>query len=165
VLALTRFQHACRHVSHKSPVIGGPWVLCCAAFSLGVNPCLPACLQDAVLRGGKALPLYGRLLEAPHLPQAIVLQARGPSSSSSSSMSQPPQLRPGDSLWSVFLSAGAAGKQTRPLPHVVDAAAPSTILFSSGTTVRACCCILSSGSLQLLCTLGLCGTGSLNLHT
>lgn len=31
-------------------------------------------VQDAVLRGGKALPLYGRLLEAPHLPTAIVLQ-------------------------------------------------------------------------------------------
>jgi hypothetical protein len=31
-------------------------------------------VQDAVLRGGKALPLYGRLLEAPHMPQAVVLQ-------------------------------------------------------------------------------------------
>lgn len=30
--------------------------------------------QDVVLRGGKALPLFGRLLDARHLPPAIVLQ-------------------------------------------------------------------------------------------
>lgn len=93
------------------------------------------CMQDVVLRGGKALPLYGRLLEAPHLPPVIVLQAQGPAGSSRQPLPQP---RAGDTLWTEFLAtaAAASGKQARPLPHIVDAAAPSTILFSSGTTVR-----------------------------
>lgn len=89
-----------------------------------------------MLRGGKALPLYGRLLEATHLPPVIVLQSQGPAGSS---MQPLPQLRAGDTLWTDFLAkaaAAASGKQARPLPHIVDAAAPSTILFSSGTTVR-----------------------------
>jgi hypothetical protein len=164
-----------------------------------------AAVQDAVLRGGKALPLYGRLLEAPHMPQAIVLQvclptvallsredseyrtavsiallcaavqccavqcsATHPSmqyaaaqrrrvpfrfavctattlclllccflqAQGSGSSQTPSQLRSGDMLWSTFLAGAAAGSSNaRPLPHIVDAAAPSTILFSSGTTV------------------------------
>jgi hypothetical protein len=65
------------------------------------------------------------------------LQAEGGSSS------QPqPQLRAGDLLWSSFVSspaatAAAAGGSVHPLPHIVDAAAACTILFSSGTTVSA----------------------------
>lgn len=59
------------------------------------------------------------------------LQAQGSGSSQT-----PSQLRSGDMLWSTFLAGAAAGSSnTRPLPHIVDAAAPSTILFSSGTTV------------------------------
>jgi hypothetical protein len=42
-----------------------------------LSRCMLCAVQDAVLRGGKALPLYGRLLEAPHLPTAIVLQVCG----------------------------------------------------------------------------------------
>jgi acyl-coenzyme A synthetase/AMP-(fatty) acid ligase len=63
------------------------------------------------------------------------LQAEG---SAGSSRQPLPQLRAGDTLWTDFLAtaAAASGKQARPLPHIVDAAAPSTILFSSGTTVR-----------------------------
>lgn len=71
--------------------------------------------QDAILRGGRELPLYPRLVAA-EAPLAIVLPGRV-------------ALRPGDLRWNEFLQAD-------PLPASVpcDPDAPTNILFSSGTT-------------------------------
>jgi hypothetical protein len=93
-------------------------------------------LQDVVLRGGKALPLYSRVVRDPAAPQAVVVPAAG------TSQARLP-LRQGDMLWSDFLrlgtqsssSSSSGGGALRALPHVVDANAHSNILFSSGTTV------------------------------
>jgi hypothetical protein len=72
------------------------------------------------------------VLPLEHKLRRIFLQAQASGSSQAL-----PKLRSGDMLWSTFLAGSTAGSSdTRPLPHIVDAAAPSTILFSSGTTVR-----------------------------
>ncbi|NJK51522.1 AMP-binding protein, partial [Candidatus Gracilibacteria bacterium] len=71
--------------------------------------------QDTILRAGKQLPLYAKIVEA-DAPRAIVLSLNSP-------------LRQGDCSWEDFLS-------TRDRFDAV-AASPSTytnILFSSGTT-------------------------------
>jgi len=75
--------------------------------------------QDVMLRGGKALPLYAKVIEA-SAPPAIVLPA-------APDVTLP--LRAGDCSWSDFLKA------TEPREAVARAPSdPSNILFSSGTT-------------------------------
>jgi len=74
--------------------------------------------QDAIVRGGKRLPLYAKVLEA-QPPPTIVLPAAGAAT----------PLRPGDQPWAEFLPAAGA------VPDVPrDPADATNILFSSGTT-------------------------------
>ncbi|KAF6258505.1 hypothetical protein COO60DRAFT_1639067 [Scenedesmus sp. NREL 46B-D3] len=85
---------------------------------------------DVVVRGGKALPLYSRVVGDPAAPPAVVVPAAGASAARL-------PLRQGDVLWAHFLrlagpSSGSGA--ARALPHVVPANAHSNILFSSGTT-------------------------------
>lgn len=77
--------------------------------------------QDVIPRGGKALPLYARVVEA-DAPRAVVLPA-GPT--------LVVELREGDVAWSDFR---ARGKGEGFAPHVPDVHRASNILFSSGTT-------------------------------
>jgi acyl-coenzyme A synthetase/AMP-(fatty) acid ligase len=97
--------------------------------------------QDVVVRGGKVLPLYSRLIGA-DAPPAVVLAARGTPTSL--------QLRTGDAWWSDFEAAATPLQSPRELPHIVDASAQSNILFSSGTTVRTNCTALVHDMCMLL---------------
>jgi len=76
--------------------------------------------QDVILRGGKSLPLYARIVEA-HAPPAIVLPALAAVSVT---------LREGDQTWDAFMERAA---DARRYLHA-DAEATTNILFSSGTT-------------------------------
>lgn len=76
--------------------------------------------QDVILRGGRALPLYPRLVAA-DAPLAIVLPGRVEGLTEA--------LRPGDRRWDEFLPADA------PFAAVAgDPDATTNVLFSSGTT-------------------------------
>ncbi len=77
--------------------------------------------QDVILRGGRQLPLYTRLVAA-EAPLAIVLPGRVEGGLTEA-------LRPGDRHWDQFLQAAA-------LPAAVagDPDATTNVLFSSGTT-------------------------------
>ena len=75
--------------------------------------------QDRILRHGKLLPLYAKVVEADAPPAIVLAQGIGPA----------PVSRGADLSWEQFLSADAAFS---PLP--CDPEAPTTILFSSGTT-------------------------------
>lgn len=99
-------------------------------------------MQDVVLRGGKALPLYTRVVDSPAAPLTIVIPAAAHTGSDVQVA-----LRAGDVLWSQFLASSPAShgagapaslqaQQLRPLPHIASAQSPTNILFSSGTTVR-----------------------------
>ncbi len=79
--------------------------------------------QDVIVRGGKTLPLYERVVAA-EAPPAIVVPARA-------SLSMP--LREGDRSYADFLAAGAreAGTATY---FIADAQDTTNVLFSSGTT-------------------------------
>ena len=95
---------------------------------------MPACLtqpppllspeQDVILRGGKALPLYTRVVEA-GAPHAIVLPA-------AEDGRLQVQLRPGDVSWRDCL--GAVPPPQTVQAHVAAADDPAIVLFSSGTT-------------------------------
>lgn len=73
--------------------------------------------QDEILRGGKRLPLYSKIVEA-NGPRTIVISAAGTVS-----------LRPGDVEWKPFLSPHEQFSAWLADPHE-----PTNILFSSGTT-------------------------------
>lgn len=73
--------------------------------------------QDEILRGGKRLPLYSKIVEA-NGPQTIVISTAGPVS-----------LRPGDLAWEQFLSPNEQFNAWLADPHEA-----TNILFSSGTT-------------------------------
>ena len=75
--------------------------------------------QDEMLRGGKALPLYVKVVEA-DAPAAIVIGGGGRPAAVS---------RDGDLSWEAFLSDESAFA-----PVACDPDAPTNILFSSGTT-------------------------------
>ena len=75
--------------------------------------------QDRILRHGKLLPLYAKVIEADAPPAIVLAQGTGPA----------PVSRGVDLSWEDFLSAAAAFD---PLP--CDPEAATTILFSSGTT-------------------------------
>ncbi|MCZ6633697.1 MAG: AMP-binding protein [bacterium] len=75
--------------------------------------------QDVVVRSGKRLPLYNRMVEA-EAPIAVVLSA---------DRSPLPDLRPGDLTWSAFLSDRNTFDAVP-----CDPSDPTNILFSSGTT-------------------------------
>jgi acetyl-CoA synthetase len=75
--------------------------------------------QDEMLRGGKALPLYAKVIEA-DAPAAIVLGCGGQRAAVS---------RDGDLRWEDFLGEDAAF-----VPVACEPDAPTNILFSSGTT-------------------------------
>ncbi len=76
--------------------------------------------QDVILRGGKAIPLYARVLEAA-APRAVVIPADGDLRA---------ELRDGDQAWADFLRGAAETTRF----HHVGAEATTNILFSSGTT-------------------------------
>ncbi|PRW59713.1 acetyl- synthetase [Chlorella sorokiniana] len=80
--------------------------------------------QDVILRGGQALPLYARVVEA-GAPPAFVLPA-------AEDFRLLVQLRPGDTSWQDFLSAGQPSKAVQ--AHVAASDDPAIVLFSSGTT-------------------------------
>jgi acetyl-CoA synthetase len=71
--------------------------------------------QDTILRAGKQLPLYAKIVEA-DAPRAIVLSLNSP-------------LRPGDRAWEDFLSSRDRFDAVAASPS-----AYTNILFSSGTT-------------------------------
>ena len=73
--------------------------------------------QDEILRGGKRLPLYSKIVAANGPPTIVI--------SSSGSVT----LRPGDVSWSEFLSPNDQFSAWLADPDV-----PTNILFSSGTT-------------------------------
>ena len=75
--------------------------------------------QDLIRRHGKLLPLYAKVVEAGAPPAIVLAQGTGPA----------PVSREVDLSWERFLSADATFS---PLP--CDPDAPTTILFSSGTT-------------------------------
>ncbi|PSB05246.1 AMP-binding protein [Merismopedia glauca] len=75
--------------------------------------------QDCTQRGGKSLPLYSKVIEA-NAPQAIVL---------AQSALSIPVLRPGDLIWSEFLSY-----EFDFTPVLAQGSDRLNILFSSGTT-------------------------------
>ena len=115
------------------------------ASRLSISKARLVITQDFLLRAGKQLPLYARLVQA-KAPRAIVLPAtRGGMVSE--------QLRQGDLTFSQLRDLapmpdhdGAAASATswwtppsglRPagtLPHIAEASATTNILFSSGTT-------------------------------
>jgi len=73
--------------------------------------------QVALLRGGKHLPLYAKIVEA-NGPRAIVISSAGSVAS-----------RPGDLDWRSFLSSNEQFET-----YLADPQEPTNILFSSGTT-------------------------------
>lgn len=75
--------------------------------------------QDVIVRGGKMLPLYEKVVAA-HAPPAIVLGA---------GVSPSVTLREGDRAWNEFLSDDGVFEAVARDPHD-----PINILFSSGTT-------------------------------
>ncbi len=86
--------------------------------------------QDVMLRGGKPIALYSKVIEACS-PQAIVVRSR-------QSSSHPPSLtrgeavmslRPGDLDWCDFTNTSEQFE-----PYLADPHEPTNILFSSGTT-------------------------------
>ena len=77
--------------------------------------------QDVILRGGREIALYQRVIDA-EAPQAIVLPAKDSLSVS---------LRTGDLAWQEFLPSSP--RPPFPVP-VFEAEALTNILFSSGTT-------------------------------
>ncbi|KAL6549377.1 putative acyl-activating enzyme 17, peroxisomal [Orobanche hederae] len=81
--------------------------------------------QDLILRGGRRLPLYSRVVEA-QSPMAIVLPTRG----SSFSM----KLRDNDISWQSFLERANASKEVEFVAVEQTTEAFTNILFSSGTT-------------------------------
>ena len=76
--------------------------------------------QDVILRGGRELPLYPRLVTA-EAPLAIVLPGRVEGLTEA--------LRPGDLCWDEFLPADAASATV-----ICDPDETTNVLFSSGTT-------------------------------
>jgi len=81
-------------------------------------------MQDVILRGSQALPLYARVVEA-GAPRAIVLPAVEHGQLQV-------QLRPGDTSWRDFLQAVPPPQSVQ--AHVAAADDPAIVLFSSGTT-------------------------------
>lgn len=75
--------------------------------------------QDGILRAGKILPMYEKVMKA-NAPQAIVLSAMGQGNV---------KLRSKDLYWNDFLSSNDQFQALPCNPHD-----PSNILFSSGTT-------------------------------
>ncbi|KAL4458608.1 hypothetical protein ABPG75_013473 [Micractinium tetrahymenae] len=80
--------------------------------------------QDVILRGGQALPLYARVVEAGG-PRAVVLPAAVHGRLQV-------ELRPGDASWQAFL--GSVPEPAQLHAHVAAADDTAGILFSSGTT-------------------------------
>ncbi|XP_057517395.1 probable acyl-activating enzyme 17, peroxisomal [Amaranthus tricolor] len=79
--------------------------------------------QDFILRGGKSIPLYRRVIDA-QSPMAIVITTRGSQFST--------DLRSGDISWHDFRERVNKGGEYRAVDRPVEAF--SNILFSSGTT-------------------------------
>lgn len=82
--------------------------------------------QDIILRGGKRLPLYSRVIEA-RAPLAIVIPADGKASNL--------ELRDGDMLWDEFVAQAHHLSRPDEFKAVVQSMdSYINILFSSGTT-------------------------------
>jgi acyl-coenzyme A synthetase/AMP-(fatty) acid ligase len=91
--------------------------------------------QDVVLRGGKVLPLYARVVEA-GAPRAIVLPAGGGGGNRHKAQNKiRGELRSGDISWDRFLSLAPVTNTLNPyIPDFDSNSTVSNILFSSGTT-------------------------------
>ncbi|GAB4860909.1 Probable acyl-activating enzyme 1, peroxisomal [Ancistrocladus abbreviatus] len=81
--------------------------------------------QDSILRGGKSIPLYSRVVDA-QSPMAIVIPAKG------SCLSM--KLRNGDISWQAFRERVANSKLDEFVAVDQPVEAFTNILFSSGTT-------------------------------
>ncbi|KAK9669045.1 hypothetical protein RND81_13G105100 [Saponaria officinalis] len=79
--------------------------------------------QDGIIRGGKAIPLYRRVIDA-QAPLAIVIPTKGSSFSI--------KLRSGDISWHDFRESVKKSEEYKAVERTVEAF--SNILFSSGTT-------------------------------
>ena len=77
------------------------------------------------------LPLYARVVAADGAPPAVVV----PVADATAEMpAHGIELRDGDVTWARFLKRAASDAATEYVPVSRDAAAPTGILFSSGTT-------------------------------
>ncbi|KAG2449704.1 hypothetical protein HYH02_005232 [Chlamydomonas schloesseri] len=89
--------------------------------------------QDVVLRGGKALPLYDKVVRSGTAAACVVLPAAESAGAALSAAA--PALRAGDVTWRAFLGAATAEAELVELqPHIADVYEVTNILFSSGTT-------------------------------
>ncbi|KAG7669817.1 hypothetical protein KSW81_007961 [Nannochloris sp. 'desiccata'] len=89
--------------------------------------------HDVVLRGGKVLPLYARVVEA-GAPRAVVLPAGGGGGHQAQNKIRG-ELRSGDISWDTFLSFAPVPNTLHPYISAADSNSTiSNILFSSGTT-------------------------------
>ncbi|MBW4487891.1 MAG: AMP-binding protein [Trichocoleus desertorum ATA4-8-CV12] len=91
------------------------------AIRLKITQAKAVFTQDSIIRAGKQLPLYTKVIEA-QAPRAIVLTAANLAAPNT-------QLRSGDLTWKDFLSDQAQFQPVSAAP-----AAHTNILFSSGTT-------------------------------
>lgn len=88
---------------------------------------------DVVLRGGKVLPLYARVVDA-RAPRAVVLPAGGGERHKAQTKIRG-ELRNGDITWDTFLSLAPVSNTLNPFIPASDSnSTVSNILFSSGTT-------------------------------
>jgi acetyl-CoA synthetase len=76
--------------------------------------------QDVMVRGGKPLPLYAKVIEAGAPPAVVIVSDKNKGRA---------EVRAGDSDWKSFIDAPPQFS-----PHVADPNEPTNILFSSGTT-------------------------------
>ncbi|KAL8141863.1 hypothetical protein V2J09_014895 [Rumex salicifolius] len=95
------------------------------ATRLNISKARAIFTQDAIVRGGKSIPLYRRVIDA-NSPLAIVLPAKGSQISTN--------LRNGDLSWHDFLQRAKDSKSNEYVAVDQPVEAFSNILFSSGTT-------------------------------
>ncbi|KAG2501348.1 hypothetical protein HYH03_001138 [Edaphochlamys debaryana] len=100
------------------------------AERLRISRAVAVVTQDVVLRGGKALPLYGKVAASGTTALALVV----PASEGGGLHPATPPLRPGDLPWASFLAAAPPGEAEAVQPHWADAYEVTNVLFSSGTT-------------------------------
>ena len=94
------------------------------AARLRISGAVAIFTQDVILRGGKRLPLYQRVVEASS-PRAIVLAAEEGTAT---------ELRSGDIDWPSFLALAAEPTKQEDCYAICDVDDVTNILFSSGTT-------------------------------
>ncbi|EFJ52583.1 hypothetical protein VOLCADRAFT_120325 [Volvox carteri f. nagariensis] len=129
---------------------------------LDVSGAVGVFTQDVVLRGGKVLPLYDKVIKSGTPARAVVLPAAEEDDVNTTSSPGSVPLRPGDLSWADFMkscggcscssSSSSSSSNTRSCcrggcgaatgctdfaeftPHVADMYNVTNVLFSSGTT-------------------------------